>query len=71
MPEKPKKECTEPPRPRRKLEPAAARALDEAEKRRGKRAPGDTAPGEEVGGRGGLEPARYGDWEKDGLISDF
>lgn len=25
----------------------------------------------EIGGRGGLEPTRYGDWEKDGIISDF
>jgi hypothetical protein len=25
----------------------------------------------ESGGRGGLDPTRYGDWEKDGLISDF
>ena len=25
----------------------------------------------ESGGRGGLEPTRYGDWEKDGLASDF
>jgi hypothetical protein len=25
----------------------------------------------EQGGRGGLDPTRYGDWEKDGLASDF
>ncbi len=25
----------------------------------------------EVGGRSGPEPTRYGDWEKNGLISDF
>jgi len=25
----------------------------------------------EVNGRGGLEPVRYGDWEINGLISDF
>ena len=25
----------------------------------------------ELGGRDGLEPTRYGDWEKKGLISDF
>lgn len=25
----------------------------------------------EVGGRAGLEPTRYGDWEKNGIISDF
>jgi hypothetical protein len=26
---------------------------------------------EEVGGRGGLDPTRYGDWEKDGRCIDF
>jgi len=25
----------------------------------------------EVGGRGGLDPTRYGDWEKDGKCVDF
>lgn len=27
--------------------------------------------GEEVGGRGGLDPVRYGDWEKNGRCIDF
>ena len=36
----------------------------------------DTAPAEEVrpkevGGRGGLDPTRYGDWEKAGRCIDF
>ncbi|MGC2135596.1 MAG: DUF1674 domain-containing protein, partial [Xanthobacteraceae bacterium] len=26
---------------------------------------------QEVSGRGGLDPTRYGDWEINGLISDF
>jgi len=26
---------------------------------------------EEFGGREGPEPTRYGDWEKNGIISDF
>jgi hypothetical protein len=26
---------------------------------------------QEVGGRGGLEPTRYGDWEKNGRCIDF
>lgn len=26
---------------------------------------------EEVGGRGGLDPVRYGDWEKNGRCIDF
>ncbi len=29
------------------------------------------AAGKEVGGRGGLEPTRYGDWEKNGRCVDF
>ncbi|MGA7117584.1 MAG: DUF1674 domain-containing protein [Hyphomicrobium sp.] len=24
-----------------------------------------------MGGRNGPDPVRYGDWEKDGIISDF
>lgn len=62
--EKPE-EPTEP----RALSDAARRALAEAEARRqsAKAAP---AP-EERGGRGGLDPARYGDWEVKGLASDF
>jgi hypothetical protein len=51
------------------LPPAAQRALAEAEARRQAFAP-HVRPGE-VGGRGGLDPARYGDWEVKGLASDF
>jgi len=28
-------------------------------------------PVEEIGGRGGLDPTRYGDYEKDGRCVDF
>ena len=28
-------------------------------------------PVKEIGGRKGPEPTRYGDWEKNGIISDF
>ena len=28
-------------------------------------------PAQEVGGRGGPDPARYGDWEKNGRCIDF
>ena len=52
----------------RELEPAARRALAEAEARRAKARP---APAPELNGRGGLDPARYGDWEVKGLASDF
>lgn len=51
------------------LAPAAQRALAEAEARR-KAAAAERRP-EERGGRGGLDPARYGDWEVKGLASDF
>ncbi|KZK87002.1 hypothetical protein PsAD13_00269 [Pseudovibrio sp. Ad13] len=53
------------------LPPAAQRALKEAEERR---AEIDTAQKEmpkELNGRGGLDPARYSDWEVKGITSDF
>lgn len=53
------------------LTPAAQRARAEAEARR---AASDAAMAErptETGGRGGLDPVRYGDWEIKGLASDF
>lgn len=31
----------------------------------------EPAPKKEIGGRGGLDPTRYGDWEKDGRCIDF
>jgi hypothetical protein len=57
------------PEPPRALAPAARRALAEAAARR-QTAAAAAAP-EERGGRGGLDPARYGDWEVKGLASDF
>ncbi len=58
--------------PRPPLPEAAKRALAEAEERRRIRdaARAASAPAE-IGGREGLDPVRYGDWEKDGIISDF
>lgn len=52
------------------LPPAAQRALKEAEERR-KRQPAASARPKEVGGRGGEDPARYGDWEIKGRAIDF
>jgi len=52
------------------LNPAAERALREAEARR-KAEKRDDGGAQEVGGRKGPDPARYGDWEKDGIASDF
>ncbi|MGE0254593.1 MAG: DUF1674 domain-containing protein [Alphaproteobacteria bacterium] len=37
---------------------------------RGRTPPGDLPAGE-VGGPGGPEPTRYGDWERDGRCVDF
>ncbi len=34
-------------------------------------ADGADAANGEVGGRGGLDPVRYGDWEKNGRCIDF
>ena len=57
--------------PARPLTPQAQRALAEAEeRRRASISPGDTQP-PEVGGRAGPDPARYGDWENKGIVSDF
>jgi hypothetical protein len=48
---------------------AAKRARAEADARRPQEKPHPLPP--EHGGPKGLEPTRYGDWEKKGLISDF
>lgn len=53
------------------LSPAAARALAEAAVRRAERERTPSTPAKEVDGRGGPEPTRYGDWEVNGLASDF
>ncbi len=52
------------------LPPAAQRALKEAEERR-KAQDAETEPAKEIGGRGGKDPSRYGDWEIDGRAVDF
>ena len=51
------------------ISPAAQRALDEAEPPR-QAAPPLTQP-PELGGPKGLDPIRYGDWERKGLAVDF
>ena len=61
------------PAPAKPLTPEAQRALKEAEERRrladAERAKHPQA--KEIGGRRGPDPTRYGDWEKDGIASDF
>lgn len=51
------------------LSPAARRALAEAEARRNTEK--SVEPPKEIGGRGGADPARFGDWEIKGRAIDF
>lgn len=67
-------EAPEPPPaepPEKPLTPAAQRALDEAQARQKARAATPSDMPAEIGGRGGPDPVRYGDWEKGGIASDF
>ena len=57
------------PAPRKPLSPAARRALADAEQRRAAEARQNLPP--EVGGRGGADPSRFGDWEINGRAIDF
>lgn len=54
------------------LTPAAERALAEAVARRKAQVERLKVHREnEIAGRGGLDPTRFGDWEVDGIASDF
>jgi hypothetical protein len=53
----------------KELPEAAKRALAEAEARR--KAAKELDLPNELGGRDGPEPVRYGDWEKKGIAVDF
>jgi len=66
--------ASERPANRRPLSDAALRALAEAAARRAERGnnkAGKSQAANETGGRGGLDPTRYGDWEVNGVASDF
>ena len=52
-----------------RIREAGERAAAEAQERRKHAAAQQMAP--ELGGPKGLEPTRYGDWEKKGITSDF
>jgi hypothetical protein len=53
-----------------RIRAAGERARKEAEaKRQARHAKAE--PAREVGGPAGLEPTRYGDWERKGVASDF
>jgi hypothetical protein len=60
-----------PPQPKPPLTPAAQRALAEAAARRAEHAGKAEEQPKEVNGPGGPEPTRYGDWEINGITSDF
>ena len=64
---------TEPPGANtpRKLSPAAERALAEAAARRAAQDAAATERPVEHNGPAGPEPTRYGDWERNGIASDF
>ncbi|MCC0037189.1 MAG: DUF1674 domain-containing protein [Hoeflea sp.] len=64
-------EATQAPEEKRPLSPAAQRALAEAEARRKARDQQARAAEKEIGGRGGADPARFGDWEINGRAIDF
>jgi hypothetical protein len=55
--------------PGKPLTPQARRALEEAAARKAAEATSELPP--EVRGPKGLEPTRYGDWERKGILSDF
>jgi hypothetical protein len=55
----------------KQLPEAAKRALAEAEARRAEAAKHATPAAKELLGPKGLEPTRYGDWERKGIASDF
>ncbi|MBM3530707.1 MAG: DUF1674 domain-containing protein [Alphaproteobacteria bacterium] len=56
---------------RKPLPPAAERALAEAAERRAAADRQASERPKETGRREGPEPTRYGDWERNGLASDF
>jgi len=61
---------TTPESPKKVLSPAAKRALAEAAERRKTRQDAE-AREIEKGGPKGVEPTRYGDWERKGIAYDF
>lgn len=54
----------------KKFEEIAKKALEEAKVRK-KNFPSKEKKPKEINGPNGLEPTRYGDWEKKGIVSDF
>ena len=70
----PEDAASERPANGRPLPDIAIRALAEAAARRTERdhnTAWESQAANDVGGRGGPDPTRYGDWEVNGLASDF
>lgn len=55
----------------KRIAEAGERALAEAEARRAARDAAQAPAPKEIGGRKGLDPTRYGDWEIKGIACDF
>jgi hypothetical protein len=68
---KPPEQAEESGTGQRPLSPAAEHALAEAAARRTERDRNPVDRPKEIQGREGLDPTRYGDWEVNGLTSDF
>jgi hypothetical protein len=62
---------SKPASPKKALSPAAERALAEAAGRRAERDRAATPRPPESGHSGKLDPVRYGDWEINGIATDF
>jgi hypothetical protein len=60
-----------PASPKKALSPAAERALAEAAGRRAERDRAAAPRSAESGRSGKLDPVRYGDWEINGIATDF
>jgi len=56
--------------PGKALSAPARRALEEAAQRRQIEQDASDSP-KEINGPKGLEPTRFGDWERKGVVSDF
>jgi hypothetical protein len=71
MSQTPPEENSPNPAAKKALSPAAKRALAEAEARRKAREAEDASRPKEKSGPKGVEPTRYGDWERGGIAYDF
>jgi len=57
--------------PRNKADNSDSRPPDKSPEPRNDHSAADETRPKEIGGRGGLDPTRYGDWEKAGRCIDF